>query len=142
MSTMTLGEAQKQFFECFVQWAAYALAQGYRFTFGEAKRSNEQAEINALGQDGRERVAKLIEGQFLLLATKIRDNGEANGIRNSGHGQQLALDLNLFRDGVYLFRTQDWQALGEHWESLHPLACWGGRFSDGNHLSFEFGGIK
>ena len=32
--------------------------------------------------------------------------------------------------------------LDRYWETLHPLACWGGRFGDGNHYSFKHKGIK
>jgi len=60
----------------------------------------------------------------------------------SNHYIQLAIDLNLFRDGVYLTKTDDHLFAGEHWESLHPLCRWGGRFGDGNHYSMEHKGRK
>jgi len=62
---------------------------------------------------------------------------KAYGHAFSCHKLRLAIDLNLFRDGVYLTRTEDHQPLGEFWESLHPLCRWGGRFktADGNHYS-------
>lgn len=139
---MTLGDCQRLFFEVFIMWASWALAQGYRFTFGEAMRSDEQAEINALGAQGREHVAQLLDRRFVLLAAKIRNNGNNNGIRRTAHSLQLALDLNAFKEGRYLTKTDDWRELGEYWESLHPLCRWGGRFDDGNHLSFEYDGVK
>lgn len=66
------------------------------------------------------------------------------GHPKSGHKQRLAIDLNLFRDGEFLSRTEDHRALGEWWEQQHPLARWGGRFPtrDGNHYSFEYQGVK
>jgi hypothetical protein len=70
------------------------------------------------------------------------------GHAKSGHKQRLAIDLNLFKDldgdGDLDFaeRTEAHQALGEWWEKQHPLARWGGRFQDGNHYSFEYGGVK
>jgi len=52
---------------------------------------------------------------------------------NSMHYRRLAIDLNLFRDGVWLKDTADHEVLGKFWESLHPRNRWGGRFEDGNH---------
>ena len=60
----------------------------------------------------------------------------------SAHKQRLAIDLNLFRDGEFLESSEFHRSLGEWWEQQHPLARWGGRFSDGNHYSFEVGGVK
>lgn len=139
---MTLGDKQKLFVRLYSQWLSWALAQGYEFSFGEAKRSDEQAEINAIGSEGRETVAKLVQGDFPRLALTIRNNGKANGIRFTAHGNQLAMDQNLFINGVYQTSTEAWRPLGEKWESLHPLCRWGGRFGDGNHLSIEHDGVK
>lgn len=59
---------------------------------------------------------------------------------NSNHYIRLAIDLNLFKDGVYLTDTMAHQPFGEFWESLYPLCKWGGRFKDGNHYSLEHNG--
>lgn len=64
------------------------------------------------------------------------------GIRSSLHTKKLAIDLNLFRDGVWLRTTEQHQPIGEWWEQGHPLCRWGGRFGDGNHYSMEYGGVK
>jgi hypothetical protein len=61
---------------------------------------------------------------------------------SSNHKQRLAIDFNLFKDGVFLQGTEDHRPLGEYWESLDPLCRWGGRFNDGNHYSIEHEGIK
>lgn len=57
------------------------------------------------------------------------------GKQNSNHKKRLAVDLNLFRDGVYLDDTEDHRELGEYWEALDSANRWGGNFSnkDGNH---------
>ena len=52
----------------------------------------------------------------------------------SFHYKRLAIDLNLFKDGIYLKKTDDHKELGEYWESLG--GTWGGRFRDGNHYSW------
>jgi hypothetical protein len=64
------------------------------------------------------------------------------GHKSSAHKMRLALDLNVFKDGVFLEGTEAHRALGEWWELQHPLARWGGRFNDGNHYSLEFQGVK
>jgi len=53
---------------------------------------------------------------------------------HSFHYRRLAVDLNLFRDGEYLKKTEDHKPLGEYWETLG--GTWGGRFDDGNHYSY------
>ena len=53
---------------------------------------------------------------------------------NSFHYKKLAIDLNLFKDGKYLEKTDDHEPLGLFWESLD--GTWGGRFGDGNHYSY------
>ena len=60
--------------------------------------------------------------------------------KGSLHYSRLAIDLNLFKDGEYLTKTEDHLPLGEYWESLG--GSWGGRFNDGNHYSLEHGGMK
>lgn len=67
------------------------------------------------------------------------------GKKNSLHTKRLAIDLNLFIDGKYKKDTQDYQRLGEIWESYSTseYTCyWGGRFSDGNHFSIGHLGVK
>ena len=59
---------------------------------------------------------------------------------NSNHYIKLAADLNLFKDGKYLTRTEDHLQFGEYWESIG--GSWGGRFNDGNHYSLEWQGRR
>lgn len=49
----------------------------------------------------------------------------------SKHYDRLALDLNLFKDGVLLKDSADHEPLGIYWENLGNV--WGGRWDDGNH---------
>ncbi|KAB7715707.1 M15 family peptidase [Plesiomonas shigelloides] len=113
---MTLSEKQQRFTRMIGQLIAFANQHGYELTFGEAYRTPEQAKLNA--QRGK-------------------------GIANSLHCQRLAVDFNLFKNGDYLTRTEDYRPLGEYWESLG--GSWGGRFRnrpDGNHFSLEHNGIR
>jgi hypothetical protein len=70
----------------------------------------------------------------------VEENERQRGHKGSLHMKGLAQDLNLFKDGKYLTKTQDHQELGEFWESIG--GTWGGRWGDGNHYSFEFQGMK
>ena len=139
---MTLGEQQKLFTRLITKLLAYAFELGFEITFGEAYRSDEQAEINSLGQEGREKVAALVQGLFPELANRIRNNGKNNGIRLSIHQDKLAIDLNLFKNGEYLPDAESHRPLAEFWETLHPLCRAGYRFRDANHYSLEFQGRK
>ena len=55
-------------------------------------------------------------------------------IDNSFHYKRLAIDINLFKDGVYLTLNEDHEPLGLFWESIG--GTWGGRWQDGNHYSW------
>lgn len=46
------------------------------------------------------------------------------------HYDRLAIDLNLFRDGKWLSKTEDHEPLGVFWESIG--GSWGGRFNKNN----------
>lgn len=139
MSLLTLGEKQRLFVKMVGQLIRWAYDNGYELTFGEAKRTDEQAEINALGEDGRARLIRTIQTAFPILAEKIGNN-TGSGIRGSLHEIGLAIDLNLFRHGVYLSRTDDHRKMGEFWESIG--GTWGGRFGDGNHYSLGHNGKR
>ena len=88
-------------------------------------------------------VARLIDyatelGYELTFGDAYAKSGHING---SFHYSRLAIDLNLFKDGKYLTKTEDHLPLGEFWESIG--GSWGGRFGakdgklgkDGNHYS-------
>ena len=66
------------------------------------------------------------------------------GASKSNHKIRLARDYNLFVDDEYITDGDHelYLKLGEKWESMHPLARWGGRFQDANHFSFEYWGCK
>ena len=112
---MTLREKQSLFVTLVAQLIQRATDLGYELSFGETYRTPEQAILNAKA---------------------------GKGTKNSLHCDRLAIDLNLFKDGRFLGSTEDHRRLGEYWESLHPLARWGGRFNDGNHYSIEHEGRK
>jgi hypothetical protein len=115
----TLREKQSAFARLLSLLILEAEAQGFEVTIGEVYRSPEEAE----------RLFKL-----------------GKGIKNSLHTLKLAVDINLFKNGIYLSSTDSHRSLGEWWESqsISPdIVChWGGRFGDGNHYSIGHAGRK
>jgi hypothetical protein len=112
----TTGEAQELFMLLLPRLLDYIHDQGYRLRGGDLYR-----DPRVFGEIG-ERLGY--------------------GHPRSGHKRRLAVDFNLFKDGVYLNKTEDHQKLGEWWEKQHSLCRWGGRFEDGNHYSLEWDGVK
>lgn len=95
-----------------------AFRRGYEISLGEAWRSYETAKLYS--QQGK-------------------------GISNSLHCLRLAIDINLFKDGVLLKTVDEYSELGEVWESYssEDYSChWGGRFNDAYHFSIGHGGVK
>ena len=107
---MKLSELQQSFASDTVLLFQYILEQGYTFTYGEAMRSAEQAELYAK---------------------------EGKGILDSQHCKKLAVDLQLFANGVFLQDKKDYQLLGEYWESLNPDNRWGGKFPRCDFVHYE-----
>lgn len=75
-------------------------------------------------------------GYEVTLGDAYRDERCPYGSKSSLHKRRLAIDLNLFKDGVYLTETKDHAALGAWWEETFPKARWGGNFNDGNHYEW------
>lgn len=106
----SLRERQSEFASKVPMLINKALELGYEVTLGDAYR------------DPR------VHGSF----------GERKGYGESKsfHKLRLAIDINLYKEGKYLTKTEDHKVLGEYWESLG--GTWGGVFSnaDGNHYSW------
>lgn len=75
-------------------------------------------------------------GYQVTLGDAYRDERCKYGAANSAHKKRLAIDLNLFKNGVYLTSTSNHEPLGLYWESIGGI--WGGRFknADGNHYQW------
>src|SRR3990167_2434460 len=108
---MTLRQTQSLFARLIPRLIDKAHELGFEVTLGEAWRSEWEA-------------------------TRLARVGL--GIKMSLHRDKLAIDLNLFKDGIYLSSTKSHLQLGEWWESQHNLCRWGGRFKDGNHYSISY----
>jgi len=70
------------------------------------------------------------KGYTIQMGDVFAKSGHIDG---SFHYKHLAVDVNLFKDAVYLSKTSDHLLLGEFWESIR--GTWGGRWGDGNHYS-------
>lgn len=113
---MSLRELQSEFAALMPSLISKAITLGYEVTLGDAYR------------DPR------VHG---AIGVK-----QGYGHSKSAHKQRLAIDLNLFKGGVFMADTEAHRELGEWWEKQHSLARWGGRFNDGNHYSLEWNGVK
>ena len=113
---MSLGKLQQEFTLAIAELIQWSYDNNYQLTFGDAFR------------DPR------VHGSY--------GNKVGYSHRKSNHKRRLAVDFNLFKDGRYMTQSEDYTELGQYWESLHPKASWGGHFSDGNHFSFEYQGMK
>ena len=107
---MTLNERQFKFTQMVADLIRWSYIHGFDLTFGEAYRTPEQAALNA--QKG-------------------------TGIANSLHCKRLAIDLNMFKDGIYQTDSEAYRPMGDYWVKLDPDCRWGGDFTtrkDGNHF--------
>jgi hypothetical protein len=94
----------------------YTLSQGFNLTWGEAYRTQEQAQW---------------------------DCQHHTGIAASLHCDRLAVDLQLFdASGNYLTAPAAYKFMGDYWKSLNPRCRWGGDFTtvDADHFSLTFEG--
>ena len=117
MGEFTLAETQTQFMKAFAEFVLVAIKQGYTIKYGEAFRTHEQARAyHAAGK----------------------------GIINSNHCKSLAVDIFILNGSAVDWNLESYRPLGKLWESMHPLARWGGNFKnrDGVHFSFEWKGVK
>lgn len=68
------------------------------------------------------------------------------GIATSLHTQRLAVDLMLFKDGVYQTNSEAYRPLANLWKAVAPpfgvVPGAGIDFNDGNHFSCAYGGRK
>lgn len=113
---MSLGKMQRKFTRMVALLISWAYDNGYELTLGDAYR-----DPRVHGEVGEKK---------------------SYSSANSLHKSRLAIDLNLFKDGVWLTSSEDHRPLGDYWKSIG--GTWGGDFPnpDGNHYSIEFQGRK
>lgn len=128
---MSLRNLQSEFVRAFGRLIGFVYAKGWELTLGEGF-------ILQRGPDGKGRKAKhLVTG----LTLKVKD---AVHMEDGQHYKALAVDLNLFINGVWISSGDHpaWRELGDFWKGLHVDARWGGDFDsvDVNHFSFTYQG--
>lgn len=112
---MTLGEKQRVFTLMVARLIAWAYQNGYELTFGDAYR-----DPRVHGPSGDRKPGSYSSPY-------------------SNHKLRLAIDLNLFKDGVYLTTDEDHAPLHAFWESIGGGARIPG---DANHYSLEHEGRR
>ena len=100
---MSLRMEQSAFAKDTVKLYVFIENNGAEFTYGEAQRTIDQQEIYV--KSGKSKTMK------------------------SYHLQKLAVDLNIFKDGIWFQKKDELQVYGDFWESLNPLNQWGGNWS-------------
>ncbi|HXN95990.1 MAG TPA: M15 family metallopeptidase [Candidatus Acidoferrales bacterium] len=108
---------QQEFAQSAAKLIQKAAELGYAVTFGEAWRTPQQAQWDA--QHG-------------------------TGIAHSLHTDRLAIDLDFFKDGVWITDGSKLADVGAWWKSLGANYRWGGDFHhlpDGNHFSISPDGV-
>jgi len=110
---MTLSERQQVFTFNIHQLIEFAYKNGFTLTFGEVYRTQEQQKI-------------------------YFDTGRSKTM-NSRHLQRLAVDFNIFIDGVLINEPIKIQPLGNFWITLNLDNVWGGDWDrDGSVLDETF----
>lgn len=104
---MTIREKQSVFTQNIGRLIDFAFKEGYELTFGEAYRTDYQQ-------------AEYVRTGF-------------SKTMSSRHLYRLAVDFNLFRNGILLNNSRDFLPIGLYWESLHPDNVWGGDWNRNNN---------
>lgn len=117
---MKLSEKQQIFAVNVAKLILYINEKGYSCTGGEWWRTPEMAAIYAK---------------------------RGTGIKRSRHCDRMAIDLLVFKEGVWLTDTESYRPFGVYWRSLNTLNRWGGDWDgdgkvdpgdkDGNHFEMK-----
>lgn len=110
---------QEEFSQSVAKLIVKAAELGYGVTLGDAYRSPEQAAANAAA---------------------------GTGVARSLHTDRLAIDINLFKDGIYITDDTGHKDLGAWWKTLGDHYKWGGNIvhprADPNHYSMSPDGLR
>lgn len=90
-------------------------------------------------------------GYDVAIGEVVRGKAQADwnaahglGISTSLHLVGLAVDLILYKAGVYLTGSQGYAELGAYWKTRSHLCAWGGDFTtrDYGHFSVTYDGRR
>jgi len=122
---MSLRKKQSKFALMVAQLVFFALSKGYELTYGDTWASSQDEILKILNKI----LPHSDDFPYSLRMEMCKIFSRHS--KNSKHPSRLAIDLNLFKDGKYLTKTEDHRPLGEFWQSLG--GTWGGDWDDGNH---------
>lgn len=138
----SLRQKRVRFTRLLAQLIQHINAAGYEVAIDEAKRTREQAALNSLPIPTRKQIADAVaKAGYPGYAEALRES-TSKGSSRSTHIHGLAADLLLYRNGIWLSKTEDHRVFGLYWETLGDGCSWGGRFDDGGHYSIEHEGAK
>lgn len=143
---MALGSEQERFASMLPKLIQKMESDGYKVRIGDVWAHDVNGMISFMENIIIYLPDNLLEQRMRHIQT-LKDMRHSP---NSCHYLKIAADINLFKDGAYLTKTEDHKAFGEFWESLG--GTWGGRFGetengkgdgwDANHYSIEHLGFK
>ena len=73
-------------------------------------------------------IPRLIDKMIADGYTPLLGKDGLKHMAGSLHFDGLAMDIDLFKNGVYLTDEESHRPFGEFWKGLNPLCCWGGDF--------------
>jgi len=130
---MGLVSKQNEFLTHVALLILQAQDMGFEVTGGDLYRANELQLVYFHGK-------QVIEQDNSIV---LKDRSRRSKTMNSKHLKRLAIDLNFFKNGVYIngldkiIVKKHLQPIGDYWKSLHPDNEWGGNwksFFDSPHF--------
>ena len=125
---MTQREKQSEFLKNVAKMILWAFENGMELTGGELLRTNEQQLLYFEGFSIQKIGSNL---HFVKTDRKTKT-------LKSKHLEKLAVDLNIFIDGVWKTDKETYRKISEYWKNLNPLNdCgyfWGWDF---NHFEMK-----
>jgi len=109
---MSLSDKQWVFLQNVGNLIMWAAKNGYKLTGGELYRSEDQQWLYYNGKT-------IEEGELVTVPRKSKT-------MNSKHLKRMAIDLNIFKNGVLTYDLNDVEPLGRYWESLNTNNRYGG----------------
>jgi len=126
---MKLRERQSVFLLNAAKLIIWAFDNGYELTGGELLRTFDQQVLYFTGN----KIVLKDDGNIQLESVQKKSK-----TLQSSHLKKLAIDLNLFIDGVYQTDKEAYKPLAEYWKSLHPDNIAGYDWDwDANHFEMK-----
>lgn len=121
---MSLSDKQWIFLQNVSNLIMWAAKNGYKLTGGELYRTEDQQWLYYSGK-------KIEDGKLVDAPVKSKT-------MNSKHLRRLAIDLNIFKNGVLTYNYDDIEPLGRYWCSLNQNNRWGGDWNKNNKNDDRF----